>query len=67
MIDWNQWKPTVQWAELMIEEDDLERGYLRMETGLYKPWSVSTINALRRRGYRVEQKCSGVYYAYPKN
>ena len=66
MIDWTKWKPTVAWAERMIKEDDWGRGYLYMETGLMKPWSVATINALLRRGYRVEKQCDGVYYAYPK-
>lgn len=66
MIDWSKWKPTVQCAELMIKEDDWERGYLRMETGLMKPWSVATVNALRRRGYRVEKKCEGVYFVWAK-
>lgn len=30
------------------------KGALYMEVGRYKPWSMPVINALRRRGYRVD-------------
>lgn len=41
-------------------------GCLYMETGLYKPWSFSTIAALRRRGYRVDDLCPGVFLLHPQ-
>lgn len=41
-------------------------GYAHIETGRYKPWAEATVAAAKRRGYRVEQPCRGVYYIYPK-
>lgn len=40
-------------------------GCLYMETGLYKPWSMPVINALRRRGYRVDTLAPGVFLLHP--
>lgn len=42
-------------------------GYMYVETGRYKPWSESTVRAAERRGYKVEFRCAGVYFIYPKS
>lgn len=41
-------------------------GCLYMETGPYKPFATATIWALRRRGYRVDDLCPGVFLLHPK-
>jgi hypothetical protein len=67
MIDWNKWKPNVDGAIAMLahggNQDD---GNLYMETGSYKPWSAATINALKRRGYRVDTIAPSVFLLHAK-
>jgi hypothetical protein len=42
-------------------------GKMRVEVGPCKPFSMSTINTLRRRGYKVTEEIPGqFFYAYPK-
>jgi hypothetical protein len=67
MIDWNKWKPTVDGAiALLAEGGNGHDGNLYMEVGTYKPWSMPTINALRRRGYRVDTLAPCVFLLHPK-
>ena len=68
MIDWSKWKSNVDGAIALLEEGGNSRdGTLHMQTGRpYKPWSISTINALRRRGYKVEALCRDVFVLHPK-
>lgn len=39
--------------------------YAYVEVGRYKPYSVATVKAAERRGYKVERR-GAVYYIYPK-
>ena len=67
MIDWKKWKPNVDGAIAMLSEGGNENnGNLYMETGTYKPWSMPTINALRRRGYRVDTLAPNVFLLHNK-
>jgi hypothetical protein len=69
-IDWTQFKPTTEWAIKLLEAGGNESngsGCLYMETGQYKPWSAPVIAALRRRGYKVDTLCHGVFLAHPKS
>ena len=67
MIDWNKWKANVDGAlALLAEGGNGHDGKLYMEVGVYKPWSMPTINALRRRGYRVDTLCERVFLLHPK-
>jgi hypothetical protein len=68
-IDWTKFKPTTEWAIKLLEaggNSSDESGRLYMETGPCKPWSSPVIAALRRRGYRVDELCRGVFLAHPK-
>lgn len=41
--------------------------YARCETGPYKPYHKRTIDAAKRKGYKVEAHCHDtVFYVYPK-
>ena len=67
MIDWSKWKPNVDGALAMLAHGGNEHdGNLYMETGTCKPWSASTINALKRRGYRVDNLGPAVFLLHPK-
>ena len=67
MIDWNTWKPNVDGAIAMLSDGgNSHDGTLYMETGTYKPWSMSTINALRRRGYKVDTLSQSTFQLHPK-
>lgn len=67
MIDWKNWRPNVDGAlALLAEGGNSDNGTLTMETGVCKPWSVATIRALRRRGYRVDNLTTGVFLLHKK-
>jgi len=40
-------------------------GYIRVETGRYKPFAMATVNAARRRGHGVMRRAEGVFYISP--
>jgi hypothetical protein len=45
----------------------LKYEYVTIETGVSKDYTVATVRALARRGYRIERRVlSGVYRIYPK-
>jgi len=67
MIDWEKWKPNVDGAlAILAHGGNGYDGNLYMETGPYKPWSMPTINALKRRGYRVDTLAPSVFLLHPK-
>ena len=58
---------TITHLEASLAQCEAEgNSYRYVETGKYKPYSVSTVAAAKRRGYKVEKQCDGVYYVYPK-
>lgn len=40
-------------------------GYVRVETGSYKPFAMATVNAARRRGHGVVRRAEGVFHISP--
>lgn len=61
-----QQKMDTQYALKMLAAGGNERnGCLYMEVGRYKPWSMPVINALKRRGYRVDTIAPQVYLLFP--
>mgnify|MGYP003347485119 FL=1 len=66
MIDWSQFKPTTEWAIKMLEAGgNGSDGTLYMETGVYKPWSIPVVHALKRRGYKVESLSLTTFLVHP--
>lgn len=64
-----QQKMNVDYALRLLAQGGNESngsGCLYMETGQYKPWSMSVIGALRRRGYQVQKLGSAVFLLHPK-
>jgi hypothetical protein len=67
MIDWNKWKPNVEGALAMLAQGgNGNDGNLYMEVGRYKPWSMPTINALKRRGYHIDTLAPCVFLLHKK-
>lgn len=57
---------SIKQLEIFLSKCTSENPYVYVETGRYKPYSASTVAAAKRRGYKVEKKCEGVFYIYPK-
>ena len=58
---------TVKDAIRLLEQGgNSDSGCLYMETGMYKPFMPPTINALRKRGYRVQDLSPSVFLLHPK-
>jgi hypothetical protein len=66
--------PTYQTIDQLVELLDNmskvklepENNYVYVEIGKYKPFHISIINAVRKRGYEVKRVHRQVYYVYPK-
>lgn len=57
----------VQDAIRILDQGGNDRdGCLYMEIGMYKPFMIPTIIALRRRGYRVDDLSSTTFLLHPK-